>query len=161
MSDQSLNADISSAVLQTLEEAFEQVQGIFLDKNTSIFETLASISAAQASQPNAGGCATIAAHVAHMDYYIQLLIRVINGERPQADWQQIWRTVSAVTEEEWAASQQALRGSYQQMREIASGMTWQNAHQIGGAIALVAHSAYHLGEIRQMLCHIRGTESSS
>ena len=155
MADFDLNAAFTTALLQALEETFEQVHGIYLDRNTSIFETLATISAAEASQATSDSCATIAAHVAHMTYYIEILLRFIQGERPETDWGYIWQTVSAVTPDEWTASQQALRDAYGQVRAAAAAMTWQNEQQIGGALGLLAHNAYHLGEIRQMLCVIK------
>ena len=64
-----------------LIETFENVHGI-LDKGTSLFETLAQISADQASQPM-GNCATIAAHVAHTRYYMDVLEDRMFRPRPQ------------------------------------------------------------------------------
>lgn len=32
---------------------------------------------------------------------------------------------------------------------------WQNEQQIGGIIAVIVHTAYHLGEIRQALCTLK------
>lgn len=155
MADKQLNDLLTTALLQALEETFEQVHGIYLDKETSIFETLATISAAEASRPTSGSCATIAAHVAHMTYYIEILLKVIDGEKPETDWDHIWNTVHTVTPEEWTASQNALRDAYQQVRSVAADTTWQDERQIGGALGLVAHNAYHLGEIRQMLCIVK------
>ena len=39
----------TKAILMLLEETFEKVEGFYLDKNTSMFETLAGISAEEAS----------------------------------------------------------------------------------------------------------------
>lgn len=55
----------------------------------------------------------------------------------------------------WAASQQSLRDTYVRMRSVAANMVWQNDQQIAGAMGMIAHNAYHLGEIRQMLCRIK------
>ena len=151
-----LNAKVNQAVVMLLEETFETIRGIYLDKETSIFETLATISAQEASQPNER-CATIAAHVAHMTYYIDILLQLINGEQPQADWGHIWQTVSSVNDDEWQSSQQALRDSYQKIRKIASEMQWADERQLAGAMGIIAHNAYHLGEIRQMLCKIKAS----
>ena len=41
-----------------LTEAFESVYGIFLDRGTSLFETLADITAEEASRATSGRCAT-------------------------------------------------------------------------------------------------------
>jgi hypothetical protein len=33
--------------------------------------------------------------------------------------------------------------------------SWDDDNRVGGALAIVVHTAHHLGEIRQMLCGIR------
>ncbi len=51
------------ALLILLEESFTHVYGIYLDKGNSLFETLAGISAEEASIAVGGKCATLAAQV--------------------------------------------------------------------------------------------------
>lgn len=143
------------AFLFVLEETFERVQGVYLDRGTSVFETLATLSAEQASTAVTADCATIAAHVAHTAYYIEMSLLFIAGDNPEADWHEIWQTVSVVSEAEWQASQQRLRAAYQAIQAIAHTTPWEGRDQIGGALGLLTHTAYHLGEIRQMLCHLR------
>jgi hypothetical protein len=155
MAEQIAKEQFVQAFLFVLEEAFEDVHGIFLDRGTSIFETLGTISAEDASQPVSAHCATIAAHVIHMDFYMNLTLRWMRGERPEVDWSEIWRTVSAVTEEEWRASQQKLRATYAAIQDLARNTAWQSRDEIGGAMGLLAHNAYHLGEIRHALCTLR------
>lgn len=155
MTDKTLNVVMTEAVLTALDETFENVRGMYLDKGTSLFETLATVTAEEASRPVSATCATIAAQVAHITFYIDVLLRFMRGERPAVDWGEIWRTVSAVTPEEWAASQARLRESYAQLRVLASATTWEGENEVGGALALLMHNAYHLGEIRQALCTVR------
>ena len=155
MTDQIAKEDFVQAFLLVLEETFENVYGIFLDRGTSIFETLATITAEEASQPVSANCATIAAHVSHMEFYMNLTLRWMRGERPKVDWSEIWRTVNTVTHEEWRASQQRLRTTYTAIQDLARNTAWQNREEIGGAMGLLAHNAYHLGEIRHALCTIR------
>jgi hypothetical protein len=72
------------------------------------------------------------------------------------DWGEIWRTVSAVTPEEWEASKARLRASYERIiARLKSKETWDGEDDIGIPIALVVHTAYHLGEIRQALCTLK------
>lgn len=156
MTDQALSSLFREALLAALEETFENVRGMYLDKGTSLFETLATLSAEEASRPVSATCASIAAQVAHVRFYIDVLLRFMRGERPEVDWGEIWRTVREVTPEEWAASQARLREAYAQVRELASRYDdWTAENAIGGALALLMHNAYHLGEIRQALCTIR------
>jgi hypothetical protein len=147
----------TQAVFMLMEESFENVQGIYLDKNTSMFETLARITAEEASIPVGGKCATLAAQVKHVAFYLEVIERFMRDPKsPQADWGEVWRTVSSVTPEEWQAIQAELRTNYQAMRKhIDSVQEWPDADSIGIALAVIAHSAYHLGEIRQALCVVK------
>ncbi len=143
-------------LLDFLTETFEQVKGIYLDRNTSLFETLATISAAEASIPVSATCATLAAQVAHVRFYIDVLEQYLRDQPPeQVDWGEIWRTVSAVTPEEWAASQAELRASYDRVRALIEGFEQFDGDRFGNTLAIIVHSAYHLGEIRQALCTLQ------
>ena len=65
-----------------------------LDKGTSLFETLATISAEQASTPISTRCASIAAQVRHVDFYLEVLERyMMQQEVGKVDWGHIWQTV--------------------------------------------------------------------
>jgi hypothetical protein len=158
MSNLIQSSEINKELLAVLTEAFESVQGIFLDPKTSLFETLAEISAGEASIPVGGQCATIAAQVAHVNFYLEVVERYLQtGKNERADWGEIWRTVRAVTPEEWAASQERLRQTYLRIRKyIETNDHWEAQDSIGGAVGLIAHSAYHLGEIRQATCTVKG-----
>jgi len=147
----------TKALLALLDETFDNVRGYYLDKNTSLFETLANITADEASIPVGGKCATLAAQVKHISFYLDVIERSIRDPgQPKADWGEIWRTVSRVTPAEWISIQDELRANYDRMIHLVkSGPVWQDETEIGGAIAFIAHTAYHLGEIRQALCTIR------
>jgi len=147
----------TKALLALLDETFDSVQGYFLDKGTSLFETLAGISAEEASIPVGGRCATLAAQVKHVAFYLDVVDQSVrNPDYPQVDWNEIWRTVSNVTEEEWDAIRLELRQSYKRILELINWMnSWPSDYEIAGAIAVIAHTTYHLGEIRQALCTIK------
>lgn len=151
------SAQFTGALYMLLDETFDNVQGIFLDEGTSMFETLATISAEEASIPVGGQCATLAAQVKHTAFYLEVLERNLrSGRLERVDWGEIWRTTAAVTPEEWQAIKARLRTAYDGIRSlIADQPAWSSEQAIGGAIATVVHSAYHLGEIRQALCTIK------
>jgi hypothetical protein len=90
-------------------------------------------------------------------FYLDVLLRYVSGEsRERPDWGEIWRTVEAVSPEEWEASKARLRESYNRVIEMVRGWNdWEREGTMGGAIAMVAHTAYHLGEIRQATCTIK------
>jgi hypothetical protein len=147
----------TKALLILIDEAFDNVYGIFLDKHTSLFETLATITAAEASIPVGGKCATLAAQVTHVAFYLDVVNNSVRDPNyPRADWGEIWRTVSSVTPAEWEQIKADLRGAYNRILQLIHDTpAWVNEEQVGKAIAVVAHTAYHLGEIRQALCTLR------
>ncbi len=152
MTQQIPTGNFTSVLFDLLDETFEQVHGMYLDKGTSLLTTLATISAAEASQPVGGKCATLAAQVAHVCYYLDVLEKhMLQQEVGQVDWNAIWRTVHGVTATEWTESQARLQATYQRVRVSMDTLTWSE-DEMGAALCMVVHTAYHLGEIRQALC---------
>ena len=147
----------TGALYMLLDETFDNGHGYFLDKGTSLFETLATISAEEASIPVGGKCATLAAQVKHVAFYLDVLERnVRTGTFEPADWGEIWRTTSAVTPDEWETLKTDLRASYNRTKAlIHTAPAWPSEREIGGAMAMIVHTAYHLGEIRQALCTVK------
>ncbi len=147
----------TSALYTLLDETFDNVHGIFLDKGASLFETLATISAAEASIPVGGKCATLAAQVKHIAFYLDVVEKNVRTRQfERVDWGEIWRTTGAVTPDEWEEIKLSLRASYDRTRAlIADTHEWPSDFEIIGAMGMVVHTAYHLGEIRQALCCLR------
>lgn len=145
------------AVLYVLDETFDDVHGVFLDPGTSLFETLAGITAEEASIPVGGKCATLAAQVKHVAFYLTVVDKSARDPNyPPVDWGEIWRTVGSVTADEWASIRDELRASYDRIIALVHETPdWNNLTTIGNPIGVIAHTAYHLGEIRQALCTIR------
>ncbi len=150
-------ATFRTELLNILEETFETHHGIYLDKDTSLFETLGSITSAEASQPVGGQCASLAAQVAHVTFYMEILERYMLGrEVGTVDWGEIWRSVQAVSPDEWTLLRQQLTQAYGRINATLRGLeSWDSEDLIGGALAITVHTAYHLGEIRQALCTLR------
>ena len=144
-------------IMDILDETFEQHHGIYLDKGTSLFETLEEIEHQQASIPVGGKCASLAAQVAHVTFYLEVLERYfVAGDTSKADWGAIWRTVEKVTPEEWEAYKENLKRTYRRIvAELRDVSTWQSDPHLASALAITVHTAYHLGEIRQALCTIK------
>jgi len=137
------------------EETFGAHHGIYLDENTALFDTLDGITADQASIPVGGTCASLAAQVAHVIFYMEVLERyILDREEGPTDWGAIWRTVEAVSPAAWDQLRDALRSTYTRLFELWRSFDHWDQRRIGGALAVVVHSAYHLGEIRQALCSL-------
>jgi hypothetical protein len=139
-----------------LEETFETHHGVYLDQGTSLFATLNQISADEASIPVGDRCATIAAQVEHVIYYLEVLEAHIAGqEKGEVDWGSIWSRVGGVTNAEWDEQKSRLKEAYARLSAMLRGIDdWRQNDAIGASMAIVVHTAYHLGEIRQALCTI-------
>ena len=157
MSNQIDQQLVTQTIFDVLDEAFVQHHGIFLDKHDSLFETLATITAEEASIPVGGKCATLAAQVAHVNFYLEVTeAYILNKDIGEVDWGDIWRRVSKVSGQEWQGYQAQLRQTYQRVLSMLQKCeNWNEERPIGGAIAMAVHTAYHLGEIRQATCVVK------
>ena len=143
-------------MLAVYDETFEKVRGIYLDRGASLFETLATISAEEASRPVSATCATLAAQTDHTRFYLDVMEKFLQGEGDENnDLGHIWRTVGAVTPEEWDAIQARLRESHGRVRNLLTNPLPYQHGGFGDMLAIIVHTAYHLGEIRQALCTLR------
>ena len=149
--------DFASNLFLLMEETFEaKHHGIYLDRGTSLFETLETVSAQEASIPVGGKCASLAAQVAHVIFYIESFERyALHNDTSPRDWGEIWRTVEKVTPEAWEEYKHKLKDAYQRLDTLFRENKMWNEDTIGGALSIVVHTAYHLGEIRQALCTLK------
>jgi hypothetical protein len=126
-----------------------------------LLRSLDGLSAGAASRPSAPGAASIAAHVDHVCYGLELMNRWSDGEADPwstADWSASWRR-TAVTEGEWAALRERLRDTTRRWREALQTPRTMSALELNGVIASIAHLAYHLGAIRQIDRSIQGPKA--
>ncbi len=142
-----------------LKECFESVSSpsMFLDPGDAFFQTLATVSAQEASRPAANGISNIAAEVNHTAFYLDVTLRFLRGERPgTVDWAGSWK-VGAVDDAQWTRLQDTLQGAYDALQDaVDKPETWTHPQAVTGGIGMVAHCAYHLGEVRRTLGVIRG-----
>src|SRR5512142_3225328 len=129
---------VTQNLFDVLDEAFVKHHGIFLDEHTSLFETLETITAAEASIPVGGKCATLAAQVAHVNFYLEVLeAYILNKDIGKVDWGDIWRRVSKVSAEEWQEYHDQLKGTYQRVFSLLQNVKdWNDERPIGGALAI-------------------------
>ena len=149
--------NFTKVLFALLDETFDSIHGFYLDRNASMFATLANITADEASIPVGGKCGTLAAQVKHVAFHLDYIEKYSRDPNPpQVDWGEIWRTVNRVTPEEWQSIQSELRTNYNRILNlIKTAPAFSSEDEIGNAIAVVVHTAYHLGEIRQALCILR------
>ena len=147
------------ALLASLEETFSNVRGIYLDKGTTLYETLEGVSVAEASRAISANSATIAAQVEHVRFYLDVLDDYMRtGVDKQNNWREIWETVREVTPEQWEDIKERLRKSHERaLATINSFEKWDGKYDIAGALSILVHTAYHLGGIRLTLGAIRAS----
>src|SRR5215216_1886030 len=133
--------DFTNNLFQYMEETFEaKCHGIFLDDGTSLFETLETVSAEEASIPVGGKCASLAAQVAHVTFFIESFERfVLQGDNSPRDWGLIWRTVEKVTSEDWEDYKDKLKQAYLRMDKLFHENPAWDESTIGGALSIVIH----------------------
>ena len=143
--------DFTNNLFAFLTETFEsppEPSSLYLDQKAGLFDTLHNLSAEQASKDL--GSSSIAAHVEHTRFYLDVVRQFIEGRTEKVDWQESWQ-VKEVTPEAWETLQQDLRATYEQVsRTLRDLETWGD-DEISDGMAVVVHTAYHLGAIRQMV----------
>jgi hypothetical protein len=118
-----------------------------------LLRQLDSIDAHAASTRPMPGKTTIAAHVDHVHYGFTLMNRWAAGEAnpwAEADWNASWQRTD-VTEAQWRTLRDNLRRQAETWRKAVAARTDWNDMTAAGALSSAAHTAYHLGAIRQIL----------
>lgn len=153
--------DFRRVLLGSIEEATSNVHGIFLDKGESLYETLAEVTAEQASVQLGPGSGTIAAKVNHIRFYVDVVLANAKaGEFIPADWESSW-AVEIVTDEEWADLVARLKATFEEFTQLAGANDQWPEPVLGGAFGVAIHTGYHLGEIRQALASLRQKAQAS
>lgn len=143
--------DFLKDVLVVLRETFEgspDGQGsAYLDRGIGFINTIDNLSAEQVSKIIVD--TTIAAQTEHAKFYLDRLCEFMTGRTESVNWEQSW-LIETVNETEWNALRDAVKKSYENvLRTIAGIETWDGSN-VGDPIAIIAHTAYHLGAIRQI-----------
>jgi hypothetical protein len=147
-----LPKDVKQSLFTLLTETFEGGKNahgtVYLDRNTGLFTTIDDLSAEQASSQVTSG-ATIAAHVQHTVFYLEVIERYMHGNQEKADWAASWR-LQSVDDKAWDELKTRLRTTYRRISDFLQAQDdWDERLESG--YDLVIHTAYHLGAIRQMI----------
>ena len=144
--------DFLKNVLIVLRETFEGSpegeSSAYLDRGVGVFPTLEMLSAAHVSTEING--ISMAAHTEHFKFYLDRLCEYIKGRTEPVNWEQSW-LIDEVNDEEWESLRGAVRKSYENVLRTFAEIEQWNDGNIGKATAILAHTAYHLGAIRQIM----------
>ncbi len=145
--------DLAEEILYLLTETFESPikdGNAYLDRGAGVFMTLDKISAEDASRPAFPGATTLAAQTEHVRFYLVALEGFVTGAHTRVDWSQSWQTTT-VTEAEWDTLRAELRKTYEHTAELIRSFERWDENELGDALAMLTHSAYHLGAMRQLV----------
>lgn len=141
---------------QTLELVRETFEGglpgqgtQYLDHDSGVRNTLRRISAEQASQ-RPDGHPSIAAHVRHVNFLIRASAEWMQGDHGTRDWAGSFEP-QTVTPDDWARLQEELERSRAELERVLQSLSAEQLVEEGAGMGVVAHLAYHLGAIRQLM----------
>jgi hypothetical protein len=147
-----------AAVLREILDGAEPQSGLLLNAgDAGLVRSLDRLTAAQASAIVHNGKSSIAAHVDHLRYGLELLNRWSEGDDPfgTADWSASWRRTT-VSEGEWESLRTHLRREAERWQRGAQRLILAGETEAAVVLASVAHLSYHLGAIRQIDGAARG-----
>ena len=139
--------DILVILRETFEGSPDSQPSAYLDRGIGIFPTVEKLTADEASSDVHG--TTIAAQTEHAKFYLDRMVEFINGRTETVNWDQSW-LIEDVNEAEWDALRSAVRKSYDDVLRCFAEVEIWDQDNIGDAVAIIAHTAYHLGAIRQI-----------
>ena len=124
--------------------------------DVGLLRSLDRLSARDASA-TAGGGASIAAHVDHLQYGLALMNRWSAGEHPfeAADWGRSWERTT-VSELEWRELRTGLEVEARRWLSAIEARRDASEDEMRAIVGSIAHLAYHLGAIRQIHRGARG-----
>jgi hypothetical protein len=158
--------EVCSALTRLFSELVDGTSGtdafILNSGDIGLRRSLDKLSAADASRSLEGG-ATIAAHTQHVCYGLSLMNRwALEGGDPFADatWDVAWRT-SDVDEPQWKEIRNSLGDEAHRWLKALGSSREVSDLELVGMIASIAHLAYHLGAIRQIIKAARGPKEGT
>jgi uncharacterized damage-inducible protein DinB len=142
--------NLFALIKETFEGPSPDSGNSYLENGAGLFQTLDALTAEAASHAPIAGAPTIAAHCAHVAYYVRVNHNCMMGREQHIDWPSSWR-LQQVGEQEWEELKGSVRREYGALIETLESLeTWRD-QVVGEIMPIVAHTAYHLGAIRHAL----------
>jgi len=153
-------SDVKKATAVLFREVFNGVapgeSGTwFVQGSEAIFNSVAELTAEEASRRVAGQPYSIGAHTVHLLYYLEHFNGHVRGDNPTADWEGSWKR-QEFSDAEWAEVGRELKAAYRFGLTVyeSEGLPADEG-QWTATIANIAHAAYHLGAIRALMPIVR------
>ena len=150
-------AILATSLTTLLAETFgvsDSPDGYMLESGRAgLMGTINALDASTASVALAPGEPAIAAQCGHILFLLSFFSAYEQGQTPAADWEGSWAR-RVVDEPAWAALRGQLQSTYDAVvARFTPDSPWPEP-RVGAAILLLAHCAYHVGQIRQLLTAI-------
>ena len=135
--------------------ASDSPHGFVLDTGRSgLLGTIDALTAEVASATPRPDESTIASHCGHILFLLKTYDAYEQGQQPQMDWPASW-AIRAVDEEAWATLRANLHAAYTIVVGHLQNRTDWPETPLAAALMLLAHCAYHVGEVRQRLLWVK------
>ena len=140
-----------AVLTETMEGPQEYVA--YLNRDSGFFPSLENLDHNTASR-RLPGQTTVAAHSKHSCIHLEAIVSLIRGKPQRVDWPSTWQQ-SVVTQEEWQELIKNMKTAYQEITSIFDENIDWGEKGLAAAMAAIAHLAYHLGAIRQILLRMK------
>jgi hypothetical protein len=152
-----LQAALSALLRELMDGSAADACWVLNPKDPGLLRSLDTLSAAAASATTPSGGPSIAAHVDHLCYGLELMNRWSDGENPfgDANYSASWQRLQ-VSDQEWTALRDRLRAETHRWRAAVRRPRDLTDAELTGVLASVVHLAYHMGAIRQIDRSARG-----
>lgn len=119
-------------------------------KGPDLLGTLDSLTAEEASLAPIGGKPTFAGIADHIRFGLEYCNDTVRGNDADSDWDSSWGTTT-VDDARWEEIKRQTREQYEALMSfIRENDDWSPKNMIAEVFGIVAHTAYHLGAIKQM-----------
>ncbi len=152
-------SDCARTIRQSLETLLNETFGGVPENQSTFFAdsgpegcllgVLSALPAERARRTPAPGRRSIAQHARHVRFHLEVIERLFRGVTGENNWDESW-SVDASSDTAWKREVEALRSAFLVVRSALAELDWQPL-TLSAAIGAIAHGAYHLGAIRQML----------
>jgi hypothetical protein len=159
-----MDANESTAVATLFQETFFGVgneKGTWFNENapeSGLCGVLDGVSAQAASTPPGPGRRSVVAHARHALVHVEHVTNWLRGLKPKVDWKASFEPGIA-SDTEWAEVRARLRASSGALLEAIKAAPAGQELALEAAIGSIAHGAYHLGAVRQILAGV-GTSAA-
>ncbi|NJK46703.1 MAG: DinB family protein [Pleurocapsa sp. SU_196_0] len=142
---------VLNAILTAMTSAFDGKDGD--DWFNGLTATLDGVTPELASRLPAPGRSSLAAHLRHVVYTLEVVNARFSGEPLEPDWDAAWQQPT-VTAQEWTALRSGLEEQRRALAKQIETRTEPSQRFLEEAIKNLVHLGYHIGAMRQILLSV-------